>query len=258
MARLQHPSRDPYHVFAGQRPDEPAVIYATRHWWFSLRALLVYAVLLLAPAMILVLAAALGLRVPSGGLAFISLAYSLYALAVTAGAFVKWMKLYVDYLVVTPVRIVDVDVDRIFRVRSAEALLPEIVDVRVSTHGFLASKLNHGDITLQTSAEHTNFGQEGVPRAEQIRSKILSLRIEHEKDTQTDALKTAFESIGAEEGGNPVKAPETGIPVRPAEAGGLPAHPVREEDARPEGEPKPPSPERRSGDDRRKDQRRDG
>lgn len=255
MSRLQNHVRDPLHVFKGQDENEPVEIFARVHWFFSVRLFTLYVLALAGPGALLLLLAFFNLSFESRFVRDVLLfLYCLYALFCTASFFVRWMKMYLDYIIVTRVRIVDVNTKRIFSVSSAETLISEVVDVSVTSRGYIANKLHFGTLTIQTKATKGLFQQQHVPNAEAVRSRIVTLCEEHEKDTQTAAFQAAFQAMGSE--GITVKAPEEGLAVRPVHEETAPPKDRRDPNAPPaagidrrDADRRGPEPDRRGGDD---------
>jgi hypothetical protein len=71
--------------------------------------------------------------------------------------FIVWTNYYLDVLMVTNMRIIDIEQYHLFRYDVAEVRFERIQDIKVEVNGFLASLLNFGNITIQTSGSSKEF-----------------------------------------------------------------------------------------------------
>ena len=87
--------------------------------------------------------------------------------------FVAWTNYYLDVLVVTNKRIIDIEQHGLFKHDLAEVRLDKIEDIKVEIKGFLPSLLNFGNITLQTAAAQQEFAIKQIPNPHALKEAIF-------------------------------------------------------------------------------------
>ena len=71
--------------------------------------------------------------------------------------FVRWTDYYLDVLLVTNKRVMDIEQIGLFSRDTLETRLENIQDIRVEVAGFLASIMDFGNLRLQTAGSTTEF-----------------------------------------------------------------------------------------------------
>lgn len=71
--------------------------------------------------------------------------------------FVRWTDYYLDVLLVTNKRVMDIEQIGLFSRDTLETRLENIQDIRVEVAGFLASVMDFGNLRLQTAGSTTEF-----------------------------------------------------------------------------------------------------
>ncbi|MFH1246465.1 MAG: hypothetical protein V1489_01655 [Candidatus Liptonbacteria bacterium] len=79
---------------------------------------------------------------------------------------IAWTSYYLNVLVITNHRVIDIQQISLFKRNISELRLENIEDIAVEIPGFLASWLDYGNITLQTAGEHDEFIFENVHHPE--------------------------------------------------------------------------------------------
>ncbi len=151
-------------------PDEKILIVLRHHWISILGPVLFVAFLLIAPLVAFPLVAAsekVFLLLP---LFFFAL--SIWLLIVLALAFIFWIDYYLDVLIITSKRIINIDQIGLFRRHIAEFRLDNVQDVAIDIPNFMATFLRYGDLTIQTASE-SNFSIKEVPRVYEAKDLIL-------------------------------------------------------------------------------------
>ena len=87
-------------------------------------------------------------------------------------AFGFWMDYYLDALVITDKRILNVDQSGLFRHTVSEFRLDRVQDVTIEVPNFIATMLRYGNITIQTAGE-VSFSISEVPTPHIARDLIL-------------------------------------------------------------------------------------
>lgn len=115
-----------------------------------------------------------------------SLSWFLY----TAWLLGLWMVLaisitnyYLDVLIVTDRRVVDVEQIGLFSRDTAELHLDAIEDIHVEIKGLIASFFNYGDLNIQTSSESPEFSMANVRDPHRVQEVISKARLAATKQT---------------------------------------------------------------------------
>lgn len=94
---------------------------------------------------------------------------------------VEWTNHYLDVLIVTDRRILDVDQIGLFARDIAELRVDNIEDIRIEVIGFLAHWLDFGTIELQTAAESRSFDIKNIVRPTETRAIISKMRDDYHR-----------------------------------------------------------------------------
>ena len=89
--------------------------------------------------------------------------------------FVIWTNYYLDVLIVTDKRIIDVEQKGFFNRELATVRLENIQDITVNVGGILATFLDYGTLKIQTAAEAREFIVRDVPEPNKVKSVIYDL-----------------------------------------------------------------------------------
>lgn len=100
---------------------------------------------------------------------------SLWLLVCWITFFVMWTNNYLDALIVTNRRIVDVDQISLFSRRLSSFRVDRIQDITVEVHGPVATFLSYGNIQIETAGEGQKIRLHTIPRPEEVKRKILAL-----------------------------------------------------------------------------------
>ncbi len=87
--------------------------------------------------------------------------------------FVVWTNYYLDILVITNKRVIDIEQITLFNRDVAQLKLENIQDVRVQVEGFWSSILNFGDLYVQTAGESREFVIKSIPKPLVVQELIL-------------------------------------------------------------------------------------
>lgn len=89
--------------------------------------------------------------------------------------FIIWTNYYLDVLLVTNKRIVDVEQKGFFHRELSTVRLDNVQDITVNIGGILATLLDFGTIRIQTAAEAREFIIKDVPKPNEVKSVIYDL-----------------------------------------------------------------------------------
>jgi len=96
--------------------------------------------------------------------------------------FMIWTNYYLDVLIVTDQRIIDVEQKGFFHRELSTVRLENIEDITISVSGILATFMDYGTIKLQTAAESREFIIRDIPKPSMVKSVIYDL---HKKKVDT-------------------------------------------------------------------------
>lgn len=150
--------------------DEKILITLHHHWVSFLGPLTVIAVLLLLPLVAFPFVASSERAPVLLPLFFFSI--SIWLMLVLLLAFVFWVDYYLDVLIVTTRRVINIDQNGLFRREIAEFRLTNVQDVKIEIPSFLATMLRYGNLSIQTASE-ANFSIKEVPRVYEAKDLIL-------------------------------------------------------------------------------------
>jgi len=159
--------------------ENEKIIFAVRKHWFILFAETVFLVfMVVAPFVAHVIFAESGLSVffaeIFGNTTALSVAFtSIWFLIVWIIFFVVWTDYYLDILILTDKRIIDIEQRGLFSREVSTFRLDRIQDITVDIHGIIPTLLGFGDIHVQTAGDDREFIGKGMPHPSKLRDKIL-------------------------------------------------------------------------------------
>jgi len=87
--------------------------------------------------------------------------------------FVSWTHYYLDMLMLTDKKIVEVEQRSLFSREVSSFELDRIQDITIDTHGVIATLLDFGDLHIQTAGESREFILRSAARPSEIKKHIL-------------------------------------------------------------------------------------
>lgn len=90
--------------------------------------------------------------------------------------FMIWTNYYLDVLIVTDKKIIDIQQKGFFRREISTVGLENIQDITVNINGVLATLLDYGTLLIQTAAESNEFIIRDIPEPNKVKSIIYELR----------------------------------------------------------------------------------
>lgn len=91
------------------------------------------------------------------------------------GFAVTWTNHYLDVLVVTSKRLIDIDQLSLFHRDIAEVRIENIEDIQIVVPGFLASWLGYGTLKIQTAGEDVEFMVRNLRDPETLKQTISAI-----------------------------------------------------------------------------------
>lgn len=104
-----------------------------------------------------------------------------YYLSVILFFYSYFLDFYLDLLVVTNDRLIDIEQIGVFARSVSEVDLYQIQDITSEVKGIFASLFNYGNLFIQTAGATEKFNIHNVPNPEQLRREILDLAEEDRK-----------------------------------------------------------------------------
>ena len=154
-------------LYEGER-----VITAVHRHWIVVAQKMTLVVFLLSGALVF-LAFIPSLGINPALLPLIFYLFLLYMLVVLLVAFVLWVDYYLDVLIITTERVIDVEQKGMFRREASEFSIASIQDVTVEIPGFVATLLRYGTIRIQT-AGNQSFTAYDIPNIDTVKNIILA------------------------------------------------------------------------------------
>jgi len=157
--------------------NEKVLLEVRKHWFILFSETLFLVFLLFLPAVI-----ALGVNIlnisklitiPGDNTSLFIVLTAAWFLFVWIIFFVTWTNYYLDILVITNRRIIDMDQKSLFSRDVATSMLEHVEDITTEIHGLIPTLLGFGDIHLQTAAESREFTIKGIPSPADVRRKIM-------------------------------------------------------------------------------------
>ena len=172
--------------FANQEPDEHIVLFLRRHFITNIPWLFYALLFLFIPPLLFFLINLSNTSVFTITPEFIYAITGFYYLLVLNYAFSKFITWFYHVGIVTPKRLIDLDVDNILHYHLAETSIADVVDVSYSQKGIFQSFFNYGDVPIQTEAIKANFEFEKSPFPSTVADIITDLR--HDQKGKNAAL----------------------------------------------------------------------
>lgn len=99
-------------------------------------------------------------------------------LFVWIGAFIVWTDYYLDVLIITDKRIINIEQKALFSRETASLRLDKIQDITININGILATFFSFGNIRIQTAGEQEEFMIHFIRDPESLKQTILK---EHDR-----------------------------------------------------------------------------
>jgi len=157
------------------RPNEKIILEVRRHWLTLLRGIIVAGLLIIIPLIMMALLQFEGISLAALGLVPFSIFItSIWILFVWTFFYITWTDYYLDVLVLTDQRLIDIEQKGLFAREIAELRIENIQDVRVEIHGILETLLDFGSIHIQTAGAVSSFVAHTVPHPSKVKDVILN------------------------------------------------------------------------------------
>ncbi len=162
--------------FVNQEKDEHIILFLRRHFIINVPWILLTILFSFLPPIVygLIVVSNLDLFTLPPSLIFILIAF--YYLIIFNYALMNFIIWFYHVGIVTPKRLLDLDVYNILSHHLAETEIADVVDVSYMQRGFFQSFFNYGDVPIQTQAIKANFEFETCPKPAEVSDIITDLR----------------------------------------------------------------------------------
>jgi hypothetical protein len=158
--------------------DEKVVLEVRKHWYelFSETLFLVFVILV--PIITAIAGKVIGvsrfIEIEGEGIYLFIIFTAVWFLFVWITFFIIWTNHYLDILIITSKRIIDIDQKGLFSRNVATLMLSGVQDITIEIHGIIATFFGFGDINIQTAGEKREFVIKRIPHPAKVRKKIFS------------------------------------------------------------------------------------
>lgn len=150
------------------RENEHIIAKVRKHWFVIATEASFLFILALVPALLFLLSMGnvgeLRALFPVLYLGWLLLVWSIF--------FVLWTDFYLDVLLVTDSRVIDIEQIGLFARDIAELRYENIQDIRVEIGGIIATLLNFGNLHIQTAGVQKEFVIRNIPHPDQVKDII--------------------------------------------------------------------------------------
>jgi len=156
--------------------DEEVIRVIRKHWFVLVRETFFLLFLLFLPGVIALAGKILSIEYTfeiSGNIVnlFVILS-SIFFLFVWMTFFIIWTDYYLDILILTNKRIIDVEQRGLFSRELSTFRLDKIQDATAETNGIIETFLSFGTINIQTAGEDKDFIIRGIPKPFEVKNNI--------------------------------------------------------------------------------------
>ena len=153
-------------------PDEKVILVLRRHWIIIASRLVVVFFAVLISLMALLVLWNYEFMEKAGSRLFAFFTLALFYLFLNGLAFLFWTDYYLDILVITSQRIIDVEQRGLFNREASSFHLSRVQDVTVEIKGIMPTLMRYGNLIIQTAGEN-NFVVTNIPCVYKAQNLIL-------------------------------------------------------------------------------------
>lgn len=166
-----------------QKPYEKIIYVIRRHWVTYIPTIFLFFILALVPIAVgyILNQTSASLLTEPYSRAFFMLVFSVYELSIALFFFASFIMYYLDMLIITNDRLVQIQQRNLFSRSISELDLFKIQDSTSEVHGAVATIFSYGKLSIQTAGEQKNFMFEAVPNVHTIRRELMHLAEEDRK-----------------------------------------------------------------------------
>lgn len=165
--------------FPGQNEKEIIQFLVRKHWIIDAKVAMITLATFVIP--VLIFASAIIAYWPDFFTNFrevLTVFFLIYLLFAELVLYIKWLNEELDLIIVTNIRVINLDQVKFMERTVSETNLAQVQDVKGIAKGILSNILDYGDLEIQTAAEKIVFRIENVPHPFKTARKIMTLRDE--------------------------------------------------------------------------------
>ena len=132
--------------------NEKIIAVFRKHWFVVLSEFFGLLIMAIIPLILFIYGQKTLGMMSSEGLAGLVFLYALYLLILWVVAFVVWLDFYLDKLVLTTERLIEIEQYGLFSREVSSLHLSNVQDVTINVHGIIQTLFKMGDLHVQTSA----------------------------------------------------------------------------------------------------------
>ena len=157
-------------------PDEKIILTVQKHWFiYTLEGLFLLGLVVIPIVFGKFLLELQFIHLSGDSFFLFIFASSLWFLVCWIIFFIVWTNNYLDALIVTNKRLIDIEQLTLFSRDTSSYRLDKIQDITVEVHGVMATFLSYGNILIETAGETRQLRINTVPNPQEIKNKILGL-----------------------------------------------------------------------------------
>ena len=160
-----------------QRKNEKVVLFLRRHWITITTQLIAFVTLLVIPILLSIVFWSNVVELLKHDVfgPLITIAASIYFLAIWLYAFIEFTDYYLDTWIVTNERIINIEQEGLFHRITSELDLAAVQDVTSDVRGITRTLIDYGNIYIQTAGAKARFIFKVVPKPGKATRKIAQL-----------------------------------------------------------------------------------
>jgi len=160
--------------------DEKILFIARKHWFVFVKEAVALFFLLCAPFLIILVLKLLNtkydIKIHGDVVVLFIFLSSVFLLFIWVSIFVIWTDYCLDILIVTNMRIVEVEQKGFFSRELSTFRLENVQDITAESNGMIQTFLGFGTIHVQTAGEDRDFIMRGVPKPFELKNFISQLQ----------------------------------------------------------------------------------
>lgn len=161
--------------------DEKIILEQRKHWYIIATESFMFAIGAIAPLILIPIIAGYSSSFSSyfsSNLPLFIFFFSAWTLLMWVSFFVLWTNYYLDIIIVTDKRVIDIEQLGLFARDQAEVRLENIQDIKVEVIGIVESLLRLGNIHIQSAGQSREILAKGFPDPHIIKNTIVKAQDE--------------------------------------------------------------------------------
>jgi len=155
--------------------NEKIVLMKRRHWFVIFAEAITFALMALLPVVGIIILTTIFPEIIDSlfpYIAFIAFCFFAWLILIWMLFFIAWTNYYLDILLVTNKRIIDIEQIGLFSRDVAELRLENIQDIKVEAVGIIQSFLKMGNLHIQTAGQNKEVSFKNIPQAYEVKNVI--------------------------------------------------------------------------------------